>query len=128
MVQLKRWRTFILISLVAMQRNTRSGIWEFLCTIDNSLIQNGVKLRSALKKKLTCWKAKCQSYGGRLVLLNSVLSSLPLFMMSFFKIPKEVLKNLDHFRSTFFGKVPQRNINVDLQNGTSCVAQRIKGD
>jgi len=37
-----------------------------------------------------------------LVLLNSVLSSLPMFMMSFFEIPKGVVKNLDHFRSRFF--------------------------
>jgi hypothetical protein len=36
------------------------------------------------QKKLSCWKAKYLSYGGRLVLLNSVLSSLPMFMMSFF--------------------------------------------
>jgi hypothetical protein len=39
------------------------------------------------------------SVGGRLVLLNSVLSSLPMFMLSFFEIPKEVLKKLDYFRS-----------------------------
>jgi hypothetical protein len=54
------------------------------------------------QKKLSCWKAKYLSYGGRLVLLNSVLSSLPMFMMSFFEIPKGVLKNLDFFRSRFF--------------------------
>jgi len=53
-------------------------------------------------RKSSCWKAKYLSYGGRLVLLNSVLSSLPMFMMSFFEIPKGVLKNLDHFRSRFF--------------------------
>jgi hypothetical protein len=54
------------------------------------------------QKKLSCWKAKYLSYGGRLVLLNAVLSSLPMFMMSFFEIPKRVLKKLDHFRSRFF--------------------------
>ena len=54
------------------------------------------------KKKLSSWKAMYLSYGGRLVLLNSVLNSLPMFMMSFFEIPKGVLKNLDHFRSRFF--------------------------
>jgi hypothetical protein len=40
--------------------------------------------------------------GGRLVLINSVLSSLPMFMMSFFEIPRGVLKKLDYFRSQFF--------------------------
>ena len=60
------------------------------------------KIEESFQKKLSCWKAKYLSYGGRLVLLNSVLSSLPMFMMSFFEIPKGVLKNLDHFRSRFF--------------------------
>jgi hypothetical protein len=60
------------------------------------------KVEERFQKKLSCWKAKYLSYGGRLVLLNSVLSSLPMFMMSFFEIPKGVLKNLDHFRSRFF--------------------------
>jgi hypothetical protein len=40
--------------------------------------------------------------GGRLVLINSVLSSLPMFMMSFFEILRGVLKKLDYFRSRFF--------------------------
>ena len=42
------------------------------------------------------------SVGGRLVLINSVLSSLPMFMMSFFEIPRGILKKLDYFRSRFF--------------------------
>jgi hypothetical protein len=40
--------------------------------------------------------------GGRLILLNSVLSGLPMFMMCFFEIPKEVKKGLDYYRSTRF--------------------------
>jgi hypothetical protein len=35
------------------------------------------------------------------VLINSVLSSLPMFMMSFFKIPKGVLEKLDYYISHF---------------------------
>ena len=60
------------------------------------------KVEEHFGKKLSCWKAKYLSCGGNLILLNSVLSSLPLFMMSFFEIPKGVLKNLDHFKSRFF--------------------------
>jgi hypothetical protein len=54
------------------------------------------------QKKLNCWRSKLLSVGGRLVLLNSVLSSLPMFILSFFELPKGVLKKLDHFRSWFF--------------------------
>jgi len=40
--------------------------------------------------------------GGRLVLINSVLWSLPMFMLSFFEIPKRVLEKIESFRSRFF--------------------------
>jgi hypothetical protein len=54
------------------------------------------------EKKLSCWIGKLLSYGDRLVLINSVLTSLPMFMLSFFEIPKGVCKRLDFFRSRFF--------------------------
>jgi hypothetical protein len=40
--------------------------------------------------------------GERLVLINSVLSSLPMFMLSFFEVSKGVLKKLDYYISWFF--------------------------
>ena len=52
--------------------------------------------------KLGCWKGKKLSYGDRLVLVNSVLTSLPMFMLSFLELPKGVRKRLDFFRSRFF--------------------------
>uniref|UniRef100_A0A453NTJ0 Uncharacterized protein n=1 Tax=Aegilops tauschii subsp. strangulata TaxID=200361 RepID=A0A453NTJ0_AEGTS len=42
------------------------------------------------------------SYGGRLVLINSVLTSMPMFLLSFFEVPKGVRKRLDFYRSLFF--------------------------
>jgi len=41
------------------------------------------KVEERFEKKLSCWKAKYLSYGGRLVLLNSVLSSLPFYDVLF---------------------------------------------
>jgi hypothetical protein len=52
--------------------------------------------------KLGCWKGKLLSYGDRLVLINSVLTSLPMFMLSFLEIPVGVRKRLDFYRSRFF--------------------------
>jgi hypothetical protein len=54
------------------------------------------------QKKLSSWKGKMLSSRGRLVLINSVLSSLPMYMMSFFRIPKGVLEKFDYYRSRFF--------------------------
>ena len=61
-----------------------------------------LRIQERLEKRLSSWKGKNLSTGGRLTLINSVLSSLPMYMMSFFEIPKEVRKKLDYFRSRFF--------------------------
>jgi hypothetical protein len=69
------------------------------------------------QKKLSSWKGKLLSSGGRLVLINSVLSSLPMFMMSFFRIPKGVLEKLDYYRSRFFGNVMSIERSIGWPNG-----------
>ncbi|CAJ2641817.1 unnamed protein product [Trifolium pratense] len=40
-----------------------------------------------LKNRLSGWKSRFLSFGGRLVLLRSVLTSLPVYALSFFKAP-----------------------------------------
>ncbi|GJV40037.1 RNA-directed DNA polymerase, eukaryota [Tanacetum coccineum] len=57
-----------------------------------------LKLRSRLSK----WKAKTLSIGGRLTLLKSVLGASPLYTMSIFKVPKGVLKVMESIRNNFF--------------------------
>jgi hypothetical protein len=42
------------------------------------------------------------SFGGRLVLINYVLSNLSMFTLSFFEVPRGVLERLDYYRSKFF--------------------------
>ncbi len=59
-------------------------------------------IEERFEKRLSSWKGKHLSIGGRLTLINSVLSSLPMYMMSFFEVPKGVLKKLDYFRSRFY--------------------------
>jgi hypothetical protein len=61
-------------------------------------------IEERIEKKLSSSKGKYLSMGGRLVLINSVLSSLPMFMLSFFKILKGVIEKIDYFRSRFFWK------------------------
>jgi hypothetical protein len=55
-----------------------------------------------LQKRLSSWKGKLLSLGGRLVLINSVLTNMVLYMISFFLLPKGVLHKLDYYRPRFF--------------------------
>ena len=55
------------------------------------------------------------------MLINSILTSLPMFMLFFFRIPKGVLKKLDYYRSRFFfGKVMVTKRNTGWQDGAFC--------
>jgi hypothetical protein len=60
------------------------------------------RVEERFQKRLNCWRSKLLSVGGRLILINSVLSSLHMFMLSFFEVPRGVLKKLDYFISCFF--------------------------
>jgi uncharacterized protein YpuA (DUF1002 family) len=42
------------------------------------------KVEERIEKRLSSWIGKYLSVGGRLFLINSVLTSLVIFMMSFF--------------------------------------------
>ena len=63
-----------------------------------------VRIQERFEQRLSSWKGKNLSTRGRLTLINSVLSSLPMYMMSFFEISKGVRKKLDYFRSRFFSQ------------------------
>ena len=53
------------------------------------------------ENKLGGWQGKMLSLEGRLVLINFSLSSLPFYMMSFYKLPVGVGRKMDRFRSRF---------------------------
>lgn len=51
--------------------------------------------------KLPSWKKRALSFGGRLTLLKSVLSSLPIYYLSLFKIPEGVAKSIERIQANF---------------------------
>lgn len=46
------------------------------------------------ERKLAKWKQKQLSFGDRVTLIKSVLNSIPIYFLSFFKIPKKVVHKL----------------------------------
>nr|KYP44565.1 hypothetical protein KK1_033912 [Cajanus cajan] len=53
-------------------------------------------------KKLSTWRASSLSIAGRVCLINSVLTSLPLYFMSFYRMPKLVIKQLTKLQRNFW--------------------------
>ncbi|XP_078157460.1 uncharacterized protein LOC144553235 [Carex rostrata] len=54
------------------------------------------------EKRLNLWKAKMLSHAGRLILIKSVLESLPVYTMGTAIIPTRVLKKLTGIMRNFF--------------------------
>ena len=53
------------------------------------------------RSKLAGWKSKFLSFGGRVTLLKSVLTSLPIYFMSLFKMPDKIALVLDKIQARF---------------------------
>jgi hypothetical protein len=68
-------------------RRLRNGEWK--------------PMEDRFETKLSNWIGKLWSYGHSLILINSVLTSLSMFMLSFFEIPIGVRKHLDYYISRF---------------------------
>lgn len=54
------------------------------------------------KKRLSNWKIKTLSFGGRHTIVSNVLGSLGTYLFSLFRAPKGVLKDLEGLRRKFF--------------------------
>ncbi|CAJ2631793.1 unnamed protein product [Trifolium pratense] len=55
-----------------------------------------------LKNRLSGWSSRFLSIGGRLVLLKSVLTSLPVYALSFFKAPSGTISSIESILIKFF--------------------------
>jgi len=54
-----------------------------------------------VQARLSRWKGKCLSLAGRICLIKFVLSSIPLFFMSLFKLSSEVADKLVRIQKNF---------------------------
>jgi hypothetical protein len=58
-------------------------------------------LLEKISKKLFSWGNRYLSLGGRIILLNSVLNAVPIFYLSFFKMPACVAKKIVRIQRKF---------------------------
>lgn len=70
-----------------------------------------------IEQRLEGWQGRRLSRAGRLVLVNSVLSSLPIYFMASFILPKWVIKRIDKIRRRFlWGKSGNTSYEIPLLN------------
>lgn len=60
-----------------------------------------IPLFNSLQKRLLGWRNKFLSFGGRVILINAVLSRLSVYYLSFYKAPKKVLNNIIQIQHRF---------------------------
>ncbi|XP_022027924.1 uncharacterized protein LOC110929112 isoform X1 [Helianthus annuus] len=87
--------------------NCKPGVFPFkhlglLVGANMNLVRNWKSVVEIFRNRLSIWKAKHLSYGGRITLLKSVLNSLPTYYFSLFKAPVQVLESLERIRRVFF--------------------------
>ncbi|GJU14825.1 putative RNA-directed DNA polymerase [Tanacetum coccineum] len=95
--------------LERMAHFLRCGVGEFPFMYLGLPIEVNMKRMSAwngvvdrFKSRLSEWKAKAMSFGGRLTLVKAVHGSLPLYYFSMFRVPLSVITALERVQKNFF--------------------------
>nr|GEY43105.1 RNA-directed DNA polymerase, eukaryota, reverse transcriptase zinc-binding domain protein [Tanacetum cinerariifolium] len=77
--------------------------------------------------RLSRWKMKILSIGGRFTILKSVLGSMPIFHMSIFKVPSSILKTLESIHSLFFNGMDPKSKNASWVKWNNVLTPKDKG-
>ncbi|GJR09741.1 RNA-directed DNA polymerase, eukaryota, reverse transcriptase zinc-binding domain protein [Tanacetum coccineum] len=80
-----------------------------------------------LTARLSKWKMKTLSIGGRLTLLKSVLGSMPIYHLSLFKAPMKVLQKMESIRCRFFNGVDHNGKKPIWVKWSKVLASKEKG-
>ncbi|GJS69816.1 RNA-directed DNA polymerase, eukaryota [Tanacetum coccineum] len=80
-----------------------------------------------LSSRLSKLKLKTLSIAGRLTLIKSVLSAVPLYHMSMFKVPKCVSNKMEALRRNFFNSVEGSGSKVNWVGWNHVLASKEKG-
>ncbi|KAL7597416.1 hypothetical protein Lser_V15G29053 [Lactuca serriola] len=79
------------------------------------LTRNWNPIVKKFNAKLSLWKARSLSFGGRLTIVKSNLSSLPLYYFSNFKAPKKIIELLEELFTTSIVLMENLWLNVEIR-------------
>jgi hypothetical protein len=93
---------------VALVMNCKHGNFPFLYLGlpiggDPKKLNFWYPLIDRVRNRLSGFKSNNLSMGGHLILLKYVLSTLPVYFLSFFKAPSGIISSLESILNAFFG-------------------------
>ncbi|GJX85135.1 hypothetical protein Tco_0335909 [Tanacetum coccineum] len=94
---------------------------------NTSLVKSWDDMIYKLKSRLSKWKLKTLSIGGRFTLLKSVLSSTPIYNMSLYKVPKVVVNTMESIRRNFFNGIQENEKKIAWIKWTKVLAPKKHG-
>ncbi|XP_026416837.1 uncharacterized protein LOC113312290 [Papaver somniferum] len=81
--------------------------------IGRSKVKAFEDIQLAFERRLRNWQGTTMHQSGRSTMVKAVLNSIPMYQMSTFKMPKQLLKKLDSIQRKFFwGYKTNKGINL----------------
>ena len=82
-------------------------------------------IEERFRKRLTLWKRQYISKGGKITLIRSTLSCLPMYFMSLFRFPRRVRLRLDRIQRDFLWSGSDLDKKPHLVNlSTVCIDKK----
>jgi len=103
---------FTYLSLPIGGNQSRCSFWE--------------PVLAKIRKKLSVWKGRNLSFAGRVCLIKSVINAIPLFFLSFFKVPVGVCKEITNLQRKFLWGWEQKGGKLHGLAGRTFVKQKRK--
>ncbi|GJY77297.1 putative RNA-directed DNA polymerase, eukaryota, reverse transcriptase zinc-binding domain protein [Tanacetum coccineum] len=91
------------------------------------ICDNWKRIIQKFEAKLSNWKAKLLSIGGRLSLIKAVLGNLPTYFMSLYWMPISIQNRLESIRNRFFIGGDMGDKKITWVRWKSCLASKVMG-
>ena len=62
-----------------------------------------------MEKNLSLWKANYPSLGGKITLIKAALANLPIYFLSMFKFPEEIINQIEKLQRNFLWNGKEKN-------------------
>jgi hypothetical protein len=79
------------------------------------------------ERKLGLWRGRFLSMGGRLTLMNSCLTDVPLYMLSIYSAPKSVIRRIGIHRKNFLWQSGRDCKKIHSANWEMVCTQKMQG-